>query len=116
MDFVGQFSTQSRQNVHDSSVSVEEWATSMFSGHTVEHVRHPSLETQVAQLACGRTPKPSLARSLPTRPKKKPKGQMAEVVAALNSVVLHAPIHVGDVVLHNVCDTGADIVTCRDMA
>ena len=45
-----------------------------------------------------------------------PKGQMAEVVAALDSVVLHAPIHVGDVVLHNVCDTGADIVTCRDMA
>ena len=27
-----------------------------------------------------------------------PKGQMAEVVAALDSVVLHAPIHVGDVV------------------
>ena len=56
-----------------------------------------------------------------------PKGQMAEVVAALDSVVLHAPIHVGDVVLHapihvgdvvlqNVCGTGADIVTCRDMA
>ena len=41
---------------------------------------------------------------------------MTEVVAALDSVVLHAPIHVGDVVLHNVCDTGADIVTCRDMA
>ena len=36
-----------------------------------------------------------------------PKGQMAEVVAALDSVVLHAPIHVGDVVLtgvrHRVC-------------
>ena len=45
-----------------------------------------------------------------------PKGQMAEVVAALDSVVLHAPIHVGDVVLTNVCGTGADIVTCRDMA
>ena len=41
---------------------------------------------------------------------------MAEVVAALDSVVLHAPIHVGDVVLTNVCGTGADIVTCRDMA
>ena len=45
-----------------------------------------------------------------------PKGQMAEVVAALDSVVLHAPIHVGDVVLTDVCGTGADIVTCRDMA
>jgi len=28
-----------------------------------------------------------------------PKGQMAEVVAALDSVVLHAPIHVGDVMI-----------------
>lgn len=37
-----------------------------------------------------------------------PKGQMAEVVAALDSVVLHAPIHVGDVVLTDVCGTGAD--------
>ena len=37
---------------------------------------------------------------------------MTEVVAALDSVVLHAPIHVGDVVLQNVCGTGADIVTC----
>lgn len=44
-----------------------------------------------------------------------PKGQMAEVVAALDSVVLHAPIHVGDVVLTDVCGTGADIVTCRDI-
>ena len=34
-----------------------------------------------------------------------PKGQMTEVVAALDSVVLQ-----------NVCGTGADIVTCRDMA
>ena len=56
-----------------------------------------------------------------------PKGQMAEVVAALDSVVLvakkaelqkelFARIHVGDVVLTDVCGTGADIVTCRDMA
>ena len=35
---------------------------------------------------------------------------MTEVVAALDSVVLHAPIHVGDVVLTDVCGTGADIV------
>mgnify|MGYP001427165688 CR=1 FL=1 len=44
-----------------------------------------------------------------------PKGQMAEVVAALDSIVLHTPIHVGQVVVENVCGTGADIVTCRDM-
>ena len=42
-------------------------------------------------------------------------GQMAEVVAALDSIVLHTPIHVGQVVVENVCGTGADIVTCRNM-
>ena len=44
-----------------------------------------------------------------------PKGQMAEVVAALDSVVLHAPIHVGDVVLTDVCGTGVDVVATRDL-
>ena len=38
-----------------------------------------------------------------------------EVVAALDSIVLHTPIHVGQVVVENVCGTGADIVTCRNM-
>ena len=52
----------------------------------------------------------------PVKPSKPvPKGQMAEVVAALDSIVLHTPIHVGQVVVENVCGTGADIVTCRDM-
>ena len=52
----------------------------------------------------------------PEKPSKPvPKGQMAEVVAALDSIVLHTPIHVGQVVVENVCGTGADIVTCRDM-
>ena len=49
------------------------------------------------------------------RSKPVPKGQMAEVVAALDSIVLHTPIHVGQVVVENVCGTGADIVTCRNM-
>ena len=31
-------------------------------------------------------------------------------------IITSAPIHVGDVVLTDVCGTGADIVTCRDMA
>ena len=37
-------------------------------------------------------------------------------MAALDGVTLHAPIRTGQVVLTDVCGTGADIVTCRDMA
>ena len=51
MDFVGQFSTQSRQKVQASSVALPGSATSMPSGHTVEQVRQPSFEMQVAQSA-----------------------------------------------------------------
>ena len=51
MDFVGQFSTQSRQKVQASSVALPGSATSMPSGHTVEQVRQPSFEMQVAQPA-----------------------------------------------------------------
>ena len=77
MDLVGQFSRQSPHSVQASSTSPSAAATSMFSGHTVEHVRHPSLEMQVLHDACGRTPKPSFVRAFSTRPKKNPSGQMA---------------------------------------
>ena len=30
-------------------------------------------------------------------------------------IITSTPIHVGQVVVENVCGTGADIVTCRDM-
>lgn len=44
-----------------------------------------------------------------------PKGKMFEVMQALEGVVLTAPVEVGQVVLENVCGTGASIVTTRSM-
>lgn len=44
-----------------------------------------------------------------------PKGTMFEVMQALEGVVLTAPVEVGQVVLENVCGTGANIVTTRSM-
>ena len=38
--------------------------------------------------------------------------QMKEIDAA----VMHAPIHIGDVVVKNVCDTGVDVVATREVA
>ena len=38
------------------------------------------------------------------------KGKMMEAVALLDSVTLTAPVHIGDVVLENILDTGADFV------
>ena len=44
-----------------------------------------------------------------------PKERMFEVMAALDGVVLQTPVRVGQVVVHDVCGTGADIVATRNL-
>ncbi len=39
-----------------------------------------------------------------------PKSKMLEAVSLLNAVTLTAPVHIGDLVLKNILDTGADFV------
>ena len=76
-----------------------------------EELTHPTrIITSTVRAEGGLYPRCPVKTSKPV-----PKGQMAEVVAALDSIVLHTPIHVGQVVVENVCGTGADIVTCRNM-
>jgi len=43
-----------------------------------------------------------------------PKGLMFDAVKALDGVELHAPVHVGDVVVENVCGTGVNVVATKD--
>lgn len=44
-----------------------------------------------------------------------PKDKMFDVVAALDGVDLTAPIHIGQVVIPNVCGTGVDIVATKNI-
>jgi CxxC motif-containing protein len=44
-----------------------------------------------------------------------PKGKMKDIMASINEVKLVAPVHIGDVVIKNVCGTGVDVVACRNM-
>lgn len=39
-----------------------------------------------------------------------PKGKMFEVMTAINSVVAEDCLKIGDVIIENVCDTGANVV------
>lgn len=41
------------------------------------------------------------------------KAEMNEVVKALQKVKLHLPIKLHEVVVQNICDTGADVITTR---
>ncbi len=43
------------------------------------------------------------------------KGMIMDVMDALNAVTLKAPVHIGDVVIQNVCNTGADIVATKNL-
>ena len=44
-----------------------------------------------------------------------PKGKMMEIVKELDAVTLKSPVNVGDVVIKNVAQTGADIVATKSM-
>ena len=44
-----------------------------------------------------------------------PKGMMFDIMSALDEVELIAPVRVGQVVIENVCGTGANVVAARNM-
>lgn len=44
-----------------------------------------------------------------------PKGELFAVMKALDNVELQSPVRIGDVVISNVCGTGADIVATRNL-
>ena len=44
-----------------------------------------------------------------------PKGKMIEIMALINKVELQAPVHVGDLIIENVLDTGENVVACKNM-
>ena len=44
-----------------------------------------------------------------------PKSMMAACAAATNGIVAKAPIHVGDIIVENLCGTGANLIASCDM-
>lgn len=44
-----------------------------------------------------------------------PKAKVLDVVRALSSVSMAAPVHIGEVVLADVCGTGVDVVATKDV-
>lgn len=57
--------------------------------------------------------------SLPVIPVKTskpiPKGKMFECMEAINNEVVDAPIKMGEILICNICDTGADIVATNEI-
>lgn len=43
-----------------------------------------------------------------------PKGKIFDCVTAVHAAIAHAPVHIGDVIVPNVCDTGVDVVATKN--
>ena len=43
------------------------------------------------------------------------KSLLFKAMDALNGVTLHAPVHMGDVALENVCGTGVNVIVTREL-
>ena len=43
-----------------------------------------------------------------------PKEKIFDCMAAIREAVAQAPVHIGDVVVENVCGTGVDVVATKD--
>ena len=43
-----------------------------------------------------------------------PKGKIFDIVNSLKDVRVKSPVHIGDVIVKNVCDTGVDIIATRN--
>ena len=44
-----------------------------------------------------------------------PKGKIFDITKALTDVEVNAPVSIGDVIVHNICDTGVDVVATKNV-
>lgn len=44
-----------------------------------------------------------------------PKGKIMDCIRVLKNVTLQAPVHMGDIVVENICDTGVNMVATRSV-
>ncbi len=76
-----------------------------------EELTHPTrILTSTVRAEGGLYPRCTVKTAAPV-----PKDKLFDVMAALDSVLVTAPVRIGDVVLHDVCGTGVDVVATRNL-
>lgn len=78
---------------------------------TQEHTAPQRIVTTTVSVTGGRHARLPVRTNQPV-----PKESVKEVCQSLRTIDLAAPIHIGDVVVSNVLNTGADIIASRSMA
>lgn len=44
-----------------------------------------------------------------------PKSKIFEIMSSINNTKVTAPVHIGDVIIPNICGTGVDLIATRDI-
>lgn len=72
---------------------------------------HPErMVTSTVRVEGGRLPVVPVKTSRPV-----PKEKIFDIMAAINTITLKAPVTIGDIVIQNVLDSGADIVATNEV-
>ena len=76
-----------------------------------EECTHPErMLTSTVKVEGGRLPVVPVKSSLPV-----PKEMLFDCMKEINKITVKAPVHIGDVVLSNILDTGVDIVATNEV-
>ena len=43
------------------------------------------------------------------------KGKIFDCMKEINKIVVHAPVHIGDVIIKDVCGSGVNVVSCKNI-
>lgn len=98
-------------NEKDEVVSVSGNTCPRGEKYAVDECTNPvRMLTTTVKVNGGSLPVVSVKTSKPI-----PKGKMFECMKVINSEVVDAPVRMGEVIICNVCDTGADIVATNEV-
>lgn len=75
-----------------------------------EHVAPERMVTTTVGVSAGLYPRLPVKTTMPV-----PKGLVMDVCRALRMVCVESPVHVGDVIVPNILETGVDVVATRAM-
>ena len=94
----------------DGSIEVEGNTCKRGAAYALEEATCPKRMVSALARVSGSLEPLSVKTAAPV-----PKDKVLEVLSCLRALHVNAPIHTGDVVLQNVCDTGTDVIATKDI-
>ena len=92
------------------TVTVENGEVKSVTGYAVKEVTAPARTvTSTVRVLNGERPVVAVRTKTDI-----PKGKIFDCMKAINAAEITAPVHIGDIVIENVCGTGVNVVASAD--